>query len=108
MSNDDAHSLTFTPEALEVIKSQLSAIAAIQSYYGTNSSQYLRMLETWSQCMSNIIRLGGSIQSDGGLDLIGQSQYLVYGMNFHKSWESEEAIGYHDESFHFGTWSINS
>ena len=70
MSNDDAHILDFTPEALEVIKNQLRALAAIECFYGKNSSQYLRMLETWSQCMASIIRLGGHIRSDGKIDLL--------------------------------------
>lgn len=101
--------INFSDSAVEVLKAQEQLCARVEGFYGKNSSEYLKMIESRLNCLNSIIRLGGEIYADGDLELVGQAEFLVYGMNFHYVKDNKMPInGTTIVPVIYGTWSINS
>ena len=98
--------ISLTDEAMVVIQNQSNLCKKVGLWFGPNSSEYLKMVESRNDCLTNLFRLGGEIFADGEFDLIGKCEYIVYGMNFSAKTTLKDPEFSGIESI--GTWSINS
>ena len=106
----DSKTINFTKEAIAVLAAQEEQCRQVASFYGGNSSEYLKMANSMLWCLTTVIRLGGNIWADGELDLVGNAEFLTYGMNFHNGnpYDHHENPDTVTNGPTYGTWSINS
>lgn len=74
--------LSIEPEAIEVIKNQEKLCEEVKKFYGKNSPEYVDIVDSRNDCLSFILKLGGKLYANGEYDVYGETEYVIYGMNF--------------------------
>lgn len=95
------HPVQFTPEALSTLQDMRQRINQVACVYGRRSDEYVEMLESFSEALVGIVRLGGRISADGDLSLLGVS-IIVYGVVFFPRKHNG------DRDPLLGSWSLHS
>lgn len=94
--------LQLTEEAVQTIGNMEGRVAQIGQMYGKHSSEYLTALQSLSQVLAAILRLGGKVFRDGELSLVSNS-FITFGVIFFAKRNDD---GTRDELL--GDWSVHS
>lgn len=71
--------ITFTPAALTTLDNIGNRVAQVSDFYGQDSPEYRRVVESAFGSLLSVIRLGGRVMSDGDMALVADS-FITYGV----------------------------
>lgn len=74
--------LLFNEYAMDVCRDMMLACHRVAAAYGPASDEYLKMVGSLTQAMSNMFRLGGRVTKDGELSLYVVARSIHYGVVF--------------------------
>jgi hypothetical protein len=97
-SHEPEPTITFTPEALKVIRDMRWRCHVIADHYGHGGAEHLAALESFATSITAMLGLGGRITADGDLSLYGVSPTIHFGVNWSPD-RRDQLVG---------TWSVNS
>ena len=97
--------INFTDQAIQTLNAMSNKVNEISNTYGSDSPEATNATKSLAHCLSNIVRLGGDVWSEGATELGGTSNAgITYGIVWHPKAPPAE----YPHLIPSGTWSINS